>query len=201
MAKLRVTLRILWRMISPVLMLVAAMWLVHVINIALGGGLTRMLGLVPREITGLDGIVAMPFLHGNWEHLLANTVPLVILGVLIALLAPEQFYAALLGGIVLTGSLAWLFARPHNHIGASGLVFAWFGFLVSWGLLVRSWRAVLGAGVALFLYGVPTLFGIVATSERVSWDGHLAGLAAGSLTAWYCYRGERRLRARRKPWQ
>ncbi|MEO1293133.1 MAG: rhomboid family intramembrane serine protease [Pseudomonadota bacterium] len=172
------------RMLRPLLWLVVAMWAAHVLNISLEGELTRTLGLVPRTLGGLDGIVAMPFLHGNWEHLSANTGPLLVLGSLIVLLARDRFVAVTIGCVVLCGVLTWLFARQNNHIGASGLVFAWFAFLVAWGVIERSWRALLGAAVALVLYGAPTWLGIVGTDERVSWDGHLAGLVAGGLVAW-----------------
>ncbi|MEO1330189.1 MAG: rhomboid family intramembrane serine protease [Pseudomonadota bacterium] len=180
------------RSVAPLIAFVASLWAAHVFNIALQGALTERFGLIPRRIDGLDGILAMPFLHGDWAHLSANTPPLLVLGGLIILLAPDRFWTATLLGVLLGGALTWLFARHNNHIGASGLIFAWFGFLVALGVLERSARALIGAGVAVFFYGAPTLLGLAPEDSRISWDGHLAGLAAGVVAAWALHRPPRR---------
>lgn len=178
----------LGRRAAPLLVFIVALWAAHLLNILLQGWLTERFGLVPRDWHGLDGILAMPFLHGDWAHLSANTPPLLVLGGLIVLLAPDRFWSATILGVLLGGALTWLFARHNNHIGASGLIFAWFGFLVALGFLERSFRAIAGAGVAIFFYGAPTVLGLAPEDSRVSWDGHLAGLAAGALTAWMLHR-------------
>ncbi len=172
-----------WRA-APLLAMVAAFWAAHVLNIALSGRLTESFGLIPRRLDGLDGVIAMPFLHGDWGHLSANTPPLLVLGGLLVWLAPRQFLRVTAFCVVAGGLLTWLFARENNHIGASGLIFAWFGFLVALGVLERSWRALVGAGAAIFFYGAPTILGLAPEDTQVSWDGHLAGLAAGIAAAW-----------------
>ena len=174
----------LWRRFRLLPFFIATLWIVHLINILMGGALTRLFGLVPRRVDGLDGIIAMPFLHGSWEHLWANTTPLLLLGGLILALAPERFLKATLIAVVLGGLLTWLFARDNNHIGASGLIFGWFGFLVALGLLERSGRALLGAFIAIAFYGASTVLGLDPSDNRVSWEGHLAGLVAGAAAAW-----------------
>lgn len=175
----------LWRRFRVLVYFIAALWATHLANILLGGALTRALGLVPRRVDGLDGILAMPFLHGSWEHLWANTTPLLLLGGLILALAPERFLKATLISVLVGGALTWLFARDNNHIGASGLIFGWFGFLVALGLLERSRRALLGAFIAIAFYGVSTVLGLDPSEPRVSWEGHLAGLVAGAAAAWF----------------
>ena len=172
------------RRYAPLAFLISAIWLAHLANIALSGAMTRTLGLIPRRLDGLDGVFAMPFLHGNWEHLWANTAPLLILGAVILTLAPRRFWPATIICVVLGGLLIWIFARGHNHIGASALVFGWFGFLVALGVLERSATAALGAALAIVAYGAQTVLGLMPGDARVSWDGHLAGLAAGFLAAW-----------------
>lgn len=174
----------LWRRFRLLLLFVGALWIVHLVNILMGGAMTRALGLVPRRIDGLDGVLAMPFLHGSWEHLWANTTPLLLLGGLILALAPERFVRATLISVLLGGALTWIFARDNNHIGASGLIFGWFGFLVALGLLERSGRALLGAFIAIAFYGASTILGLDPREMRVSWEGHLAGLVAGAAAAW-----------------
>lgn len=178
--------------VRPLLAFVAALWLIHLVNTALDGLLSETFGLIPRRIDGLDGVIGMPFLHGSWEHLTANTTPLLILGGLILLLARDRFIRATVVCVVLGGLLTWLFAREHNHIGASGLIFGWFGFLVALGVIERSWQALLGAAVALFMYGLPTVLGLSPMDDRVSWDGHLSGLVAGVAAAWMLKRPRRR---------
>lgn len=143
------------------------------------------LGLVPRTASGLIGIVVMPFLHGDFSHLLSNTIPLFVL---LALLAGSRvsFWRIVTSLALLSGLLLWLFGRPAVHIGASGLVFALAAFLVVAGFLERRLLAVLIAGVVLFLYGGSMLAGVLPWRDvTVSWDGHLAGAIAGGLVAYF----------------
>ena len=188
----RVSIAALLRRLAPLAGLVALMWAVRFVDIAFGGELTMQFGLVPRTLDGLDGVLAMPFLHGNFAHLISNTTPLLVLGALLLFLTPKRFWAATAICILLGGALTWGFARPFNHIGASGLVFGWFGFMVALGLLERSAQALIGAAIALLLYGTPTLLGLAPTDARVSWDGHLAGLIAGVVAAWRLRENPRR---------
>lgn len=187
---MRLTLRALLGRYAPLAGLIAAVWATHLLNIVLDGALTRRLGLSPRRLDGLDGVVAMPLLHGNWEHLWANTTPLLILGATILTVAPRRFWPATLITVLLGGLLIWLFARGHNHIGASALVFGWFGFLVALGLFERSAAAALGAVVAIVAYGAQTFLGLLPANTQISWDGHLAGLVAGVAAAWRLRAGE-----------
>lgn len=174
----------LWRRFRPLVWLVTAIWAAHLLNVVLGGQLTPAFGLVPRTLSGLDGIVAMPLLHGSFQHLTANTTPLLLLGGLIIALWPHRFVRASLFIVLLGGALTWLFAREHNHIGASGLIFGWFAYLVALGLIERSAPALFGAVVAIAVYGAPTVLGVLPQGDRISWDGHLAGLIAGAAAAW-----------------
>lgn len=174
----------LWRRFRPLVLLVAAIWAAHFLNVVLGGQLTPAFGLVPRTLNGLDGVVAMPFLHGSFRHLTTNTTPLLLLGGLIVALWPRRFAGASLLIVLLGGVLTWLFAREHNHIGASGLIFGWFGYLVALGLIERSAPALFGAVIAIAVYGAPTVLGVLPQGDHISWDGHLAGLTAGVAAAW-----------------
>lgn len=189
---MRTAWRAFWRRAAVLLIFIGALWLAHLLNVLLGGALTRTLGLVPRSFDGLDGVLAMPFLHGDLQHLSRNTLPALMLGGLILWQAPDRFWRATLIVVIAGGLLTWLFARPHNHIGASGLIFGWFGFVVALALIERSARGLLGAAVAIAFYGAPALIGLSPLEESVSWDGHLAGLVAGAGAAWV-------LRERRAP--
>lgn len=179
--------RALGRM-QPLFLLLGLIWAAHGLNIALGGALTPLLGLAPRRLDGLDGVVAMPFVHADLAHLIANTAPLAALGALILILTPRRFYAATAIVILGGGALLWCFGREYNHIGASGLLFGWFGYLVAAGLFERSMTAALGAVAALALYGGAILAGLTEAApspdQIVSLEAHALGLAAGFAAAW-----------------
>jgi membrane associated rhomboid family serine protease len=131
---------------------VALLWAIHLLNWITGYGLNPAFGLIPRHGSGLDGVIAMPLLPVN---------------------------AVVIG---LGGGLVWLFGSSAIHIGASGLVFGWFGFLIARGLVDRSpitLGAALGVGV---LYG-SILLGVLPGQPGVSWEAHLFGAIAGAVAA------------------
>lgn len=172
------------RTLRPVLLLVAAIWAVEMANQLLGHRLNPLLGLKPREPEGLVGIAAMPFLHAGVEHAFANTLPLVFLGALGALVAPRRFRAATVAIIVASGLAVWLLGRPNSiHIGASGLIFGWFGFLLALGFVERSGRAIAGALLVIAVYG-GMIWGVLPRVGTTSWEAHLFGALAGAATAW-----------------
>lgn len=171
-----------------ILVFVGAIWVVFFLSYALP--LTEWFGLEPRRIGGLPGVAAMPFLHGGWGHLLANTPALLIL---LALLAGSRARSWLVVAwiVILSGGLLWLFGRSAVHIGASGLVFGLITFLIAAGWFERRLLAVLAAVVTAVLFGGVLLTGVLPTAgANVSWDGHLCGAVAGVLTA-YALTGRR----------
>ena len=165
-----------------VAVLVAGMWVAEVVDALLGGRLDR-LGIEPRQVDGLTGVVLAPFLHADFGHLMANTVPFLVLGALVALsgLARVLAVAAI---VTLVGGLGtWLVAPSATiHLGASGVVFGFATYLVARGLFDR--RAIslaVGLLVAL-LYGTTLLLGLLPQAG-VSWQGHLFGAMGGLVAA------------------
>ncbi len=141
-------------------------------------------GLIPRTFGGLAGIVTLPFLHGNLQHIIGNTVPLVVLLFVLAGSRANSvdivFLISLLAGIAL-----WLFGGEGIHIGASVLVFGLIGFLICAGFFERRLVSVIVAvGVAL-TYGSTLLYGVLPMQEGVSWEGHLFGALSGGVIAYY----------------
>ena len=161
---------------------VAAMWLVHGLNWMVGYNLTFMFGLTPRELSGLDGVIAMPFLHGGMEHLMANTPPTVLMGALLAATATRALIVVNVIIVLLGGALVWLFGAPAIHIGASGLIFGWFGFLIARGLVDRS-PVTLGASLLVGLFYGSMIWGVFPGQPGVSWEAHLFGALAGAAAA------------------
>lgn len=156
-------------------------WIAHFLN-TLTGHQLDVFGIYPRKLEALPGVILWPFLHANFNHIILNTTPLFFMGFLVALRGRRLFvYSSLL--IVAVGGLGvWIFGREAFHIGASGLVFGYFGFLVAIGIYERSFSGLAIASLTLFYYG-GIIFGVLPTNSFVSWEGHLFGLLAGILAA------------------
>lgn len=138
--------------------------------------------LLPRNISGLPGIVGMPFTHGSLMHLISNTFPLIIFSALISLKGNKYFIEVTLMIILISGILLWLMGRGSYHVGASGLVFGYFGYLLARMFYAPSISAIIISMITFVLYS-GILFGILPQGGRVSWEGHLFGLLAGIFVA------------------
>ena len=167
-------------------MLVAAMallmWVVEVADQAAGGRLDRN-GIEPRDLDGLDGVVWAPFLHGGFDHLIGNTIPFLLLGFTIALGGLARV-AAVTAVVALVGGLGTWLVAPGNtvHIGASGIVFGYAGYLVARGVFSRSLGQI-GLGLlVLAVWGTTLLQGLVPETG-ISWQGHLFGAIGGVVAA------------------
>jgi membrane associated rhomboid family serine protease len=160
----------------------AAMWLVFVATVLTGGALL-WLGIVPRTSLGLRGILFAPFLHGSLAHLLANTIPFAILGWLVMLRDPRHFTTVTLIAMIASGSMAWLLGAPGSvHVGASGLVFGYLGFLMLSGWYARSPGSILLSVVVTALWG-GLAFGALPGQAGISWQAHMGGFIGGVLAA------------------
>ena len=170
--------------LRPIFTLLVVIWIVQIINFVLGFNLNQWFGLEPRDFGGLIGIPASPFLHANFPHIIANTVPLVVLGGMAAMASPKRFMDSTIIIVLLGGLLVWLLARGGNrvHVGASGLVFGYLGYVVALGIFERSFRAIAMAVFAGLLYG-GLILGVLP-DHRVSWESHLFGAMAGAAAAW-----------------
>lgn len=174
----------LGRFASPVLLL-AAMWVVQAADAVLPGSFTGF-GLRSWDLEGLTGILVGPLLHANWPHLIANSLPLLVLGCLVAVEGARRFWIVTVLAAVVGGLGTWLLNAPGTlTVGASGLVFGYFGYTV---LRVfapgRVSHRILYAVVALIviaLYGGSMLAGVVGVSDGVSWQAHLFGAIGGGL--------------------
>lgn len=162
--------------------MVALMWIVEVVD-AIGNGRLDQNGIRPRATDGLDGIVFSPFLHGSWSHLVGNTVPFVVLGGLIALSGLARVAAVTLMVGAIGGLGVWLFA-PENtvHIGASGIVFGYAGYLVARGVFTRSLLHLAVGAIVALVWGTTLLSGLVPR-DGISWQGHLFGAIGGIIAA------------------
>jgi membrane associated rhomboid family serine protease len=157
------------------------MWGVFYIETMVGVDLSAY-GIIPRTFWGLIGIFTAPLIHGDILHLISNTIPLLFLGSVVF------FFYSKIGGAVFfrayfwTNALVWLFARPANHIGASGVVYALAFFLIFFGFFRRDFISIFISAIVLLLYG-GVFYGVLPSDPRVSWESHFAGALVGIASA------------------
>lgn len=164
--------------------LLAVLWIVELVNyLLLGQKLNQWFGIVPRTTRGLIGIPLAPFLHGDLGHLAANTLPLLVLGWLVMLRRVRDFVVVSVVSALIGGLGIWLVGKAGTaHVGASAVIFGYFGYLVSRAYFERSLVSFLLAVVVVVFYG-GMIWGVLPSSPEVSWEGHLFGLAGGVVSA------------------
>lgn len=150
------------------------------------------LGVRPREISGLLGIITAPFFHSTYNingeidvsHILNNSIPFLLLGTMLFMYFKDLSYQIFIWLFIGTGVWLWSFGRPYNHIGASGIVYALFGFIMTSGFLRKNKNLLSLSMLTVFLYG-SMIWGIFPNDPNISWEGHLSGLAIGIVLAVY----------------
>ena len=156
---------------------VGMLWLIRatetVLHVSVAG-----LGVYPRTLFGLVGVVFAPLIHGDWMHLVSNSVPLLVLGTALFLLYPGVAYTVFGLSYFLTGTLVWVFGRPSLHIGASGLLYGIAFFLMTIGLFRKDAKSVAVSLVVAFFYS-GIIFGVLPVFPGVSWESHLLGALVG----------------------
>jgi membrane associated rhomboid family serine protease len=162
---------------------VAVMWILEILDHMIFRGSLNQLGIQPRYIPGLWGILFSPFLHGDFPHLIANTLPFVTLGWFVMVPRTKDFWTVTVITMVISGLGVWfLGARNSVHIGASGLVFGYLGFLLWRGYFDRSMASIAFSLFILLIYG-GLIWGILPLQPGVSWEGHFFGFVGGAIAA------------------
>ena len=164
-----------------VVAILALIWAVHLLNMLFGGALNQF-GIIPRNISGLPGILFAPLLHKGWLHIISNSLPLFFLGWLVLQQGVARFYLVSSIIVVVGGAAVWLLARSAIHVGASGLVFGYFGCLLGFAYYQPNVKNILIAFVTLFFYG-GMIWGVLPLQAMISWESHLFGLLAGVLAS------------------
>lgn len=163
------------------------LWVLEALDVMLLGALDGF-GVSPRVIAELPQVLTAPFLHFGFEHLMANSLPFLALGVLARMAGRRPFWVATLASILVSGLFAWLLSAPSTvTAGASGLVFGWLAFLLVRGLFNRNWKQILISAAVFGFFG-GMLWGVFPTLPGVSWQGHLGGAVGGVLAAWWLQR-------------
>lgn len=158
-------------------------WVVHLIKVS-GAVYLGNYGLLPRDVDGIIGIFTSPFIHGSFEHLMSNSVPLFVLSTVIMLFYRKIAYQSMFLIYVLTGAAVWAFARGNvMHIGASGVVYGLVAFVFWTGLFRRNVKSIMLALVITILYN-GLFFGILPDQKGISWESHLFGGIVGIIVAY-----------------
>lgn len=162
--------------------LVAIMWILEILDIFVFGGRLDIYGVLPRNIIGLRGILFMPFLHGGFPHLIANTIPFLTLGWFVMLRETSDFFIVSIVTMVVSGLGVWLIGSPGLHIGASGVIFGYLGYLLLRGYFERNISSIFLSLIVGFFYG-SLIWGVLPVQRGVSWEGHLFGFIGGVIAA------------------
>lgn len=162
---------------------VVLIWIIHIIQMVTGLDF-KTLGVYPRKLEGLPGILTAPLIHGGWEHLFYNSVSFLILGAILFGFYPKIALKSFAWIYVMSGLGVWFFAIPYAyHIGASGIVYGMVSLVFWSGVFRRNIKSIVLALIILVLYA-GYFGGIVPGKEGISWESHLLGAIAGIILAW-----------------
>ena len=174
--------KILNTLIYPVFF-IAIIGLIHFIQFVFDVNFTHY-GVYPRDTKGLIGILTSPLIHGSFNHLFNNSIPILILGSSLFFFYKEIALKVSLWIYLMVGIWTWIYAREAYHIGASGLLYGLFSFLLVSGFIRRNTQLIALSFAVIFLYG-SLVWGIFPIDVKISFEGHLSGFLAGIILAWY----------------
>lgn len=166
-------------------LLAAIMLTVKVIETAFGINMSRW-GITPQTAHGLIGVLTLPFLHGSWEHLLTNIVPVLVLGTALYYCYPTLANPVMLVTWIFSGLFTWCIGNPSSiHIGASALIYGLNLFLIVSGFIRRNRQLTVISLIMVFLYGgfIWGMIPALAKLQNISWEGHLSGAIVGIALA------------------
>ncbi|NES21688.1 MAG: rhomboid family intramembrane serine protease [Symploca sp. SIO3E6] len=163
---------------------IALMWALEILDVIVFRQKINLniYGIIPREIMGLRGILFAPFLHNGFAHLISNTIPFLVLGWFVMLQKTSEFFIVTPIIMLVSGLGVWLLGSPAVHIGASGVIFGYLGFLLARGFFDRNFLSILLSLLVGSLYG-GLIWGVLPNQPGVSWEGHLFGFIGGVLAA------------------
>ena len=177
------------------LLAIGVLWIVKIIETSIDENAFAHYGVLPRDVSGLKGIFLYPFIHGDWDHLISNSIPLLVLGTIFLYTYSRVAIRSLFLIYILGGFWLWLIGNwgsdvTSYHIGASGMVYGIASFLAFSGM-IRKDRQSTGIALFVILFYGGMVWGILPIQEGVSWEGHLTGAMAGMVAA-FGFRNEGR---------
>jgi len=162
---------------------VPILFVIELVDMQLDGQLDQAGGIEPRSPAGLDGIIFAPLLHGDYAHLVGNSIPLILMGTFVLAAGGSRFLASTVLIALVSGAGVWFFGHPGTiTVGASGVIFGYLGVLLMRGLVEHSWWNIAVGLLIALLYGWQ-LIGVLPMDERISWQAHLFGFIGGLVAA------------------
>ena len=169
------------------LLFVLAIWMVYWFEIRFDFDF-NYLGIDPRSVKGLRGVLFSPFIHGDLSHLWHNTLPILILPIALFYFYPTNAWFVLGWGLLGTGILTWVFGRDSYHIGASGMIYMLFGFLFFKGIFAKHYRLMALSFLVVFVYGSMVWY-LAPIDPKISWEGHSSGFFVGIILSVFVKKG------------
>ena len=158
---------------------VLVIWIIYWIEIQFGFNFNKF-GIFPRTFQGFRGVFLTHFIHGDAKHLFNNSIPLFVLMTGVFYFYREIFTKVLVFGAFVTGLLTWIIARESYHIGASGIIYLLFSFILFSGIIRKQYRLMAFSFIVIFLYG-SMIWYVLPIEEGMSWEGHLSGFLVGGI--------------------
>jgi len=159
------------------------MWIVFLFEINYGLNFNHF-SIYPRRISSLLGIFASPFLHSDLSHITNNTLSFFVLMLMLRFFYKKSYFWVFLLGILLSGLLTWLIARPAYHLGMSGVIYVIASFIISKSFFSKQYSLIAIAFAVIFGYG-SMLWYVLPIDDSISWEGHLSGLITGVLLSFF----------------
>jgi membrane associated rhomboid family serine protease len=159
-----------------------SIWFVYWVEIQFSLNFTKA-GILPRNLSGLKGVLCAPFIHSDTNHLFNNSIPLFVLLSFLIYFYRAVYIKVLFFGGLLSGLLTWVIAREAFHIGASGIVYLLFSFVFFSGIIKKQFQLVAVSLIVIFLYGSMVWY-VFPIKEGISWEGHLSGFVVGLIFAY-----------------
>lgn len=163
------------------LIFLLVIWAIHIFRMFISPVKYRM-GVFPREIDGLIGIITSPLAHSDFGHLISNSLPMLVLMTILFLFYKRIAWPSFISIYILTGVAVWLLARPVYHIGASGVVYGLVSFIFWLGIFRRNIKSIILSLVIVILYS-GYFYGVLPNQEGISWESHLFGGVVGIIVA------------------
>jgi membrane associated rhomboid family serine protease len=177
--------KLFYRSLRFPLIFIILIWIIKIYEVISDHSL-YYLGLFPKRFSGAWNILTFPLIHSDFEHLISNSIPVIILGTAISYFYKTAAVKVLAMSYVLPGVILWFYGRPAYHMGASAMVYSFVTFLFFSGLIRRDKRAIVLSLIVTFLYG-SFVWGVLPLDPLISWEGHLSGAVSG-IAAAYLFR-------------
>jgi len=163
--------------------IVVLMWVSFLTDAVLPGDFAAV-GILPRTMSGLKGIIFAPFIHADLGHIMSNTGAIFVLTLVLFWIYDKVALRVWILAALMDGALVWLLARSNYHVGMSGVIFALLGYLLAIGIFRFSIKTLIISGIIFFLYG-GCIWGVLPSNPHVSWEAHLFGFLSGIAIAWW----------------